>query len=151
MWSKNWSGRSLDTQKIIMVEFFRPFTSPSPPCTHSFSYHKEGTHLCQWEASAGFNYLFSINWYSSGEPCNPIMNMAAIRCVWCQRAVWLQVRMNPASQVLRPLLFDHQLSWNIRMLCILLWCHYYVNKSVDHNNFIPLINNWYTQIVDKIN
>jgi hypothetical protein len=23
-----------------MVEFFRPFTSPSPPDMHSFSYHK---------------------------------------------------------------------------------------------------------------
>jgi hypothetical protein len=131
MWSKNRSGSSLGTEKIIMVEFFRSFASPSPPRTHSFSYHKEGTHLCQWEASVGFNYLFSINSYGSGEPHNPIMNMAAVPTdltVWVvsTRSVttgWV----NPVPQALRQTfqsyssLFDHRLPWNILTLCSLLW------------------------------
>jgi hypothetical protein len=28
--------------------------------------------------------------------------------------------------------------------------HYYVNMSVDHNNFILLTNNWQAQIVDEM-
>jgi hypothetical protein len=33
--ARSWTnrrGRSLGIEKIIIVEFFRPFTSPSPPC-----------------------------------------------------------------------------------------------------------------------
>jgi len=67
---------SLGVEERVMEEF-RTFSSPSPPNTHAFSYQKEETHLYQSEASAGFNYLFTAYWYSSGES---ITNMAAMRC-----------------------------------------------------------------------
>jgi hypothetical protein len=75
---------SLGTEETVMVGFFTTFTSPSPPNTHSFSYQKEETHLYQSEASAGFNYLFSVYWYSSGES---LTNMAAMQRAVCAGGV----------------------------------------------------------------
>ena len=68
---------SLGIEETVMEEFFGTFTSPSPPNTLAFSYQKEETHLYQSEASAGFNYLFTVCWYSNGES---VTNMAAMQC-----------------------------------------------------------------------
>ena len=66
---------SLGVEETVMEEFRTFF--PLHPLQTNTPYQKEETHLYQSEASAGFNYLFTVCWYSSGES---ITNMAAMRC-----------------------------------------------------------------------
>jgi hypothetical protein len=47
-------------------------------------------------------------------------------------------------------LLTSKIKTTLQRISIYLTCVcFYLNISVDHNNFIPLINNWETEIVDK--